>query len=234
MAPIALIVSLGFFTAISNYSWRNDLTLWQDTVKKLPINCLAHANLSYAYMEAGREQEAVAEINKSMALSPTTPDQGIVYILKLSLAKIATENGRYEEAVSEINEALSIAAKVKLNPFAAYDKLGFLYVRLKDKAKAEESFKQSLFYNASFVGARYNLGVLYYEDGKYQEAQKQFEEAIRFDPDFSYAALALGLTYRAQNKTEEAMEMFKTALKIDPNFQLAKQYLDSLHKGNEK
>lgn len=228
--PISLVLSFGILTAIANYTWRTNFTLWRDTVQRCPLSQEAHMNLAEAYSQEGKYLEAIVEYEKSLTM-PKLKALNSVYLTKLNLTKIYTETGQYDKAAVEIQEALVIAQKLRINAFGAYDKLGLLYVRLKNEVQAEDNFKKALKFNPNYVPSKYNLGVLYFEKKDYNRALKQFEAVISLDPDFILAKLALGLTYRAKGDVGQAREVFEKILKANPEFLIAKQYLNMLNKG---
>ncbi len=227
--PAIFIVSLGIFTAISNYTWRTNFSLWRETARKHPLSQEAHMNLAEAYLQGGKYSQAIEEFEKSLTMPKLKALNG-VYLTKLNLAKIYTETGKYDQAVAEIQEAIVIARQLNVNAFAAYDKLGLLHARLKNTAQAEANFNKALELNPNFVPSKYNLGVLYFEKADYGNALRKFSEVISLDPDFVFAKLALGLTYRAQNNFAEARKIFEEILKTDSKSVIAQQYLDMLNK----
>ncbi len=215
-----------FFVAVSNYSWRTNLSLWRSVLSKSPQSRLARLNLGYVYLEKGFFNEAQIEIEKS--LTPESPEflgADTFYLANLNLGKIYTETGQYQKAQDSLQKAISATRESRINPFAAYDKLGILQAKLKRFDLAEESFKTALLKNENFVPTRYNLGVLYFENGQLEKAEKEFHAILRADPDFAHAAFSLGLIYLNQQKGSEAKFMFEETLRIDPKFQIAKDYL---------
>jgi len=229
LIPAVLLTGMSIFTVISNYTWRNNLSLWRYAVKADPLSQLAHLNLGEAYLTIGRIPEAVAELNKSLAV-PRPQALSSVYLAKLNLVTIDIDMGAYQKAWQELKDALTITKRIGLNPASAYDKLGLLYAKTGDSGKAEENFKQALAHNPQFLTARYNLAVLYFSEGQYRMAEEQLRHALA-DKDFSGAAYLLGLTLLAQDKREEAKAMFEHVLRIDPKYILAKEKLNVLRKG---
>jgi len=226
---IVAILGMGYTSVILNYNWRTDLSLWRWAVLKTPSSFQAHLNLAYAYMERGEYEKALSEFTGTMGKASVSRNQWLtadgVYLAKLNLGKIYTEFGRFDQAISEINQAVVIAGQARLNPYAAFDKLGLAYAQKGDQHLAQESFKKALASNENFVPSRYNLGVSYYQGKDYADAENQFKEALRLDPDFSLAAVGLGLIYAQQGQNDSAIAMFEKALKMNPGDNFARRYL---------
>jgi len=229
LVPGLLLAGMSVLTTISNYTWRNNLSLWRYAVKADPSSQLAHLNLGEAYWTLGRIPEAVEEFNESLS-TPRPQALSSVYLTKLNLATIYIDQGGYEQALEELQEALVIIKRIKLNPASTYDKLGLLYAKTGEPIKAEENFQQALTHNEQFLTTRYNLGVLYFSQGQYRQAEEQLRHALQ-DKDFLEAAYLLGLTLLTQDKKKEAQTMFEHALRIDPQDVLAQQQLNLLMKG---
>ncbi|HSY52919.1 MAG TPA: tetratricopeptide repeat protein, partial [Opitutaceae bacterium] len=70
----ALAVGGGFLTVQRNNEYRSDLSIWADTVAKVPGNARAHNNLGALLIPRQRAAEAVIEFRKALLLSPTYVD----------------------------------------------------------------------------------------------------------------------------------------------------------------
>ena len=68
-AALALVVVM-VFTVMRNHTYRSEVSLWEDTVEKSPMNARAHNNLGFAYADTGRFREALAEYRAALCLRP--------------------------------------------------------------------------------------------------------------------------------------------------------------------
>lgn len=65
-----LIVSYAFLTHDRNKAWRDELTLWNDTVNKSPLKARPYNNRGNAYGKEGLHKKALSDFNKSIELKP--------------------------------------------------------------------------------------------------------------------------------------------------------------------
>ncbi len=88
----ATVIVLGLFSAGTvdrNAVWRDDCTLWADTVKKSPDAALVHVNYGQAIQMTGRRDEAIEHYQIALKLDPndaiTHFDLGLAYFLNGSM-----------------------------------------------------------------------------------------------------------------------------------------------------
>ncbi|MDP2156359.1 MAG: tetratricopeptide repeat protein, partial [Nitrospirota bacterium] len=61
-------------TVQRNHAWKDDYSLWSDTVKKSPDSDVAHNNLGDAYEQKGRLDDALREYESAISLNPMYMD----------------------------------------------------------------------------------------------------------------------------------------------------------------
>lgn len=76
-------------------TWRDGITLWRDTVTKVPTSAVAWETLGSAYVCEGRYGEAVDPLSRALALDPKRLDA------RLNLAISLSETGRRQDAISQ-------------------------------------------------------------------------------------------------------------------------------------
>jgi len=104
-AVLPLLVALevyGFGTINRNLVWRNERTLWQDTVEKSPRNFQARCNLSIALHAVGRLEEAIREAKEAVRLNPDHDTPTFI------LGRILYDMGRFDQSLSALDKALGI------------------------------------------------------------------------------------------------------------------------------
>lgn len=67
---VTLVLGLALLTISRNQDYDNEIALWQSTVRLSPDKARAHNNLGYAFMLAGRLQEARSQYTLALQLDP--------------------------------------------------------------------------------------------------------------------------------------------------------------------
>jgi Flp pilus assembly protein TadD len=195
--------------------WKDNLTLWSDTVKKSPDGFIPHNNLGLAYSKQGRTDEAIEEYKEALRLNPyyagAHNNLGLAYV----------DKGLLDTAIGEYNMAL------KLNPEdeLAYNNLGIALEKLERLAEAIEAYKKALNLEPDFAEAHYNLGNLYYENGLSEQAIIEYKEALRIKPDNQEALYNLGTVYHHKGMLDEAINFYKKAVQLNPYYFAARSNL---------
>lgn len=90
---LLLIVTGMFFTVLTlqrNYVWKDDFSLWSDTVNKSPDSDVVHNNLGVAYEHKGLLDDALREYELAIALNPLYMD---AFDNRFRVMKIKTFSG---------------------------------------------------------------------------------------------------------------------------------------------
>jgi tetratricopeptide (TPR) repeat protein len=210
MLSIVLVITVLYSagTIKRNPVWKDNLTLWSDTVKKSPDGSVPHNNLGNAYFNYGRIDEAIKEYKEALRLNP---DHAKAHN---NLGAAYYKQGQTEEAVGEYKEAL------RLNPDYAdvHYNIGIVYFNKGRTDEAIEEFKEALRLNPDYVKAHNNLGAAYYNRGRIGEAIEELKEAIRLKPDHAQAHNNLGLVYAKLERIDEAIGEYKEALRLIPDY----------------
>jgi Flp pilus assembly protein TadD len=203
---VAVVYSAG--TVSRNAVWRDDLTLFTDTVRKSPDAALPHDSLGYAYLKQNRVDEAVHEFITALKLRPAYAEA------HNNLGTAYLKQYRFDEAVHEYITAL------KLNPelAMAHNNLGYAYLDQNRLDEAVHEFVTALKLNPEYAEAHDNLGMAYGKQNRLDEAVHEFVTALKLKPDLAEAHNNLGTLYLNLNRLNEAVHEFVTALKLNPGF----------------
>jgi tetratricopeptide (TPR) repeat protein len=210
MLTVALVITVLYSagTIKRNPVWKNNLTLWSDTVKKSPDGFIPHNNLGNAYSKKGLTAEAIEEYKEAMRLNPNyakaNNNLGFAYY----------NQGRTDEAIDEFKSAI----RLKPNFALAHNNLGLAYYNQGRIDEAIEEFKSATRLKPNFALAHNNLGLTYDSQGLTDEAIREFKEAISLKPGFAEAHNNLGTVYARQGSMDEAIEEFRETLRLDPGF----------------
>ncbi len=251
---LALIaVPLGIGAYQRNFVWKDEVTLWEDIVRKSPEKERGHTNLGLAYYHQGRLEEAAKEYTTAIQLNPDYAEAhnnlGLVYYLQ----------GRVEEAIQEYMTALKLTrgfAKAHNNLGAAYFKQGRLDEAVQEymtalelrpddpdphnnlgnayatQGRLEEAIKEytaALKLRSDFPEAHHNLGIVYAIQGRLDEAIKEYMATLELKPDYADAHYNLANTYKTKGLKNEAKREFEAVLKLRPNDPKARQAIESLN-----
>jgi len=203
---VLLLTFYVFSTVKRNNEWRDNLTLWSQTVFTNPDNSRAHDNLGFTYERSGDTEKALVEFEKSVKLQPD--NFGALANLGVAYAKL----GFYNESISILEKSIEIRIYHK-----TFDKLGLVYVELGMEEKAIDSFKEAIRINHRYAKAHNDLGTVYGPLGEIDLALLEFNEAIRIDKDYADAHYNLGILLEFLEQDDLARKEFEIAVRLEPN-----------------
>ena len=217
-AGAALLLILGASTWSQAHVYRNEETLWRDTLAKNPDSWMVRYNLGVVLQERGNVTEAKELYEDALRLKPDYAEA------HNNLGKILFDLNKTTEAVVQDEEA------VRLKPEFAegHYNLGIALARTGRMPEAIEQFEQAVRLKPDFAEAHYNLGLALAKTGRLPEAMEHWEQAVRLEPDFAAAHYNLGLALEHAGKNEEAISHYERALRLKPGFTDARNALARL------
>jgi tetratricopeptide (TPR) repeat protein len=245
---VVMVYSVG--TVNRNADWRDDVTLFTDTLRKSPDAALPHNSLGAAYVKQNRLDEAVHEFITVLKLKPDFADAhynlGTTYVKQNRLDEAVNEfiaalklkpdyakahynlgtaylnQNRLNEAIIEYNDALSL----KPDYAEAHNNLGTAYLKQNRLDEAVNEFIITVKVNPDFAEAHYNLGTAYAKQNHLNEAVNEFIIALNLKPGYAEAHYNLGTAYLNQNRLNKAVNEFITALNLRPDYVEARNNLE--------
>jgi len=167
LVPLALAAG----TYARNETWRSHIALWEDVVRKSPLNARGRNNLGSALHAGGFKARAEEHFRTAAMLDPFYADPqynlGIMYL----------EEGRYALAAERLELALRAKpfwAEAHLNLARALNGEG-------ERGEAGRHLKLALSIRPS-AEAHYRLGALYFEEGDPEGAREEFLKALSINP----------------------------------------------------
>lgn len=126
------VVFWGILTIRHNRIWSNPITFYENNLKYEPNSFIEHTNLGMAYADAGRNDDAIAQYEKAIAIDDVYPQ------VHFDLANSLTAVKNYDQAEKEYLQT------IKMDPQfgSAYRNLYSLYIYLGEKDKAAEILKE--------------------------------------------------------------------------------------------
>jgi tetratricopeptide (TPR) repeat protein len=199
LALVTVLYSVG--TVKRNAVWKENLTLFSDTVKKSPDHELPQRELGNALLETGRVEEAIARYDKAIALGP------FEYRVYNNRGLAFHEMGLLDLAMADFDRALA------LNPRSceAHNNKGKIYGQSGSFDKAIEQFGKAIDIKPDFPLAYGNRGLAHFLVGDYGKAWKDVNRAIELDDRYAEAYGARGEIYLRTGNKELAVSDFRKA-----------------------
>ena len=165
---------------------------------------IAHTVLGYVHLDAGRQQDAIRELQRAMELAPANAEA------PRKLAQIYTKLGRFDEA-----EALYIrSTKSRPTDWYGYLLLGVFYYERERYPEAESTLNQAKVLTPDNDLVRQDLAGVYRQHGRYPEAVAEYQQALRIRSSAnSYAGL--GGAYFYEHRFPEAVSAVEAAIDLD-------------------
>jgi tetratricopeptide (TPR) repeat protein len=198
--------------------------------------------LGIAQMEAGRYQDAIANLNAALAQRPNNPD--LLYYLGrasglLSKHSIDTlieaypDSARSHQAMAENYFVLRQMPQAESEFLAAlrerpdipdlHLELGLVYAGAAQWPKAEEQFRAETRLQPGNAEASYRLGTALLQEAKLREARTELERADRLKPGMPETLYSLGKAASLDGDTVMAEKAWLHLLDIEKNTPLAAQ-----------
>ena len=205
---IIMIIFLSVKALSLTASYKDEMTLWLDTVKKNPDAWMAYNNLGILYKDQERIGESMAAYTKAIEINPEY--ENTYY----NLGNLYIHLKQHHKAVEFYQKAID------LNPNYAqcYNNLGNAY---KDTGRIDEaidSYKKAIRLNPHYAMAMSNLGVAYLNKGQRDTAIELFEKAIALDPIYAETYNNLASLYYETKRVKEAIPLYKKAISLKPDY----------------
>jgi len=220
---IGLTVLYSAGTINRNVIWRDEYTLWSDTVKKSPDGSIPHDAFGVTLYDKGLIDEAIVEYKKSVRLDSDNDKPHV------DLSSAYIKKGMLNEALEECGIALAIKPDDEL----AHRNLGIIYAEMGQLDKAVEELQAAIVIDPYSAEAHNNLGNAYGRIGQIDQSIEQLREAIRINPEYIEAHFNLGVSYSIMGQTDQAVQQFETVLKLDPKDSAARENLEEASRRNK-
>ena len=134
VAAAAIVVALTTVTHARNRVWRDERTLWSDSVAKAPASARAQNNLGLALESGGRASEAERAYRAAIAADPAH------VFARVNLGRLYGRSRRLDEALRLLSEADSLSPGEPL----VLNNLGTLWWSKGDTARAAALYVRAL------------------------------------------------------------------------------------------
>lgn len=209
---VAYICFLGAKTHWRNLVWQDEITLWQDTIRKSPGKARGHIFLGGALLGRGRLSEAVEQFEKAVSLDPQNAKA------HLALGTVCARRKDYARAIAMYEMAFALDPKPEIEK-AVCDLCREYTAALVAAGKVEEAIAISerlVSFEPDDPVSHYNLGILYDTSNQLEKAIASFHRAIALNFAFAESHKRLGHIWLARGRTGDAIQSWRTAVAIDP------------------
>ncbi len=216
-AIFPVLFVLGLLTAQRNAVWRNEVSLWQDAVRKGPLMYRAQTNLGRALQLNGEATGALAAYRRALDLRPGHADAlnnlGTVLQQKaLTAAHPAQQDSLLMTALDHYDRALRIDPS---RPLVLQNKADAL-VRAGRVDRAVEVYRQALRLAPEHGAIWANYGQALYAADRLDQARAAFLRAIELWPEQPEPYNNLGNVYHRRGQSERAAIWYEQALTRQP------------------
>lgn len=175
-------------------------------VERFPAQAVGWTALGLARTELGRHEEALADLQRSLALAP---DDAQVQVYRSHVLK---RLGRLAQAEAGYRLALSLQADLP----EALEHLGETLHRLARPAEAEACYRRTIALRPGDPGAHNGLGVALKNQGRLAEAEAAYRQALALQPAHADVLANLGVVLKRLDRLAEAESCLRQALALQP------------------
>jgi protein O-mannosyl-transferase len=201
-----VLLGLGWLTRAQALVWKDTETLFAHVIEHQPDSYIAHANLGNAHRRAGRDDEAIAAFEKSLAIRPHPRTLS-------NLGAVHRKQGKIDASLAAYGRALEIDANSKEAHFG----LGIVLAGQGKLAEAEREYRRAVEIDPSYGEAHTNLGSLLLKRGRTAEAEQEYRLALAADPFIADTHYNLGVLLGKLGRNGEAIDAYAAALSLQPD-----------------
>lgn len=190
-----LLAFYSLMTISRNTVWKDEVTLYSDTMKKTPEASLIGNDLGILYMERGQDEKALDLFNKAIVFSPSFSqgyyNRSIVFMRK----------GQMNEALNDLDKAIS------LNPSYtdAYHNRGIVFMYKGQMDEALNNLDKAIALNPSYAEAYLDRAIVFSQKGQMDMALQDFNASISLSPADAMAYYDRGTFYLGKGDRKLAM-----------------------------
>jgi len=163
-----------------------------------PDSALGYQYLSYAYLQSGENENAIAPLQKLIDLKQELDGYKFLGQIYNANASMLKNEGKDAEAKVEFNKSIDVLEKgllVHPNNEDLLIALSSAYLGADRGNEALDKYKKLAEAKPNDESILYNYGVLLLGVEDYAGAEAQFKRAIEIKPDYDNAIYNLGVTY---------------------------------------
>ena len=193
MIALVILIAYSVYTHERLNVWKDEVSLWADTVGKSPALATPRTNYAKALIERNEIDKAKNELLITLKLKVRPDQTSSIYDL-LGVAEMKENN--YEKAEEYLRKSLTANPQNSMS----YNNLGVLYLSMSGGCNGSENpgketlykaikyFEKALTISPGFIQPKFNLGLCYLKLGDFDKAESYFNSVIEADPRNKLAA----------------------------------------------
>jgi len=213
-----IVLLLGFWARQRNETWREPLVFHRDLVRKAPAKARPHFNLGRQLLDAGRNNEAIAEFAAALALEPR------LLMARYQLAVAYGRAGQLDQAIANCRAVLALVP----DDFAANHTIGVFLRQKGELGAARDHLLKALALSPENPAVLAALGMVFHQAGNFAAALEFYRRTIAVQPANASILNNMGVLYRDQGDRARAEQCFRRALAVVPDYRLARENLRGL------
>lgn len=182
--------------------WKDDATLYAQTLAVNPASFLAHNNLGLALQRQNQPSDALRHFQAALEINP---DFALAHF---NLGVLLHDMGYRHEAIEQFRTALAIDP----TDAASLVRLGAILAEMGQVDEGMSKFHQAIDSQPDYAAAHLNLGIALYQTGQVQEAIPSLQRALELSPNDSHTHFVLGWAYYTQRDDADARQHFEQYL----------------------
>lgn len=207
-AAACLVLALALVARQAGHKYRDQETLWLDTIAKNDTAWIAYTNLGNLRVGQGRLAEARAWFDQALRVKPDLAEA------HNNMGTAWFREGDVERAREHHARAVALMPQYA----EAHNNLAVDLVGLGRPAEALRHYDEALRIDAGYAMAHYNLANLLSRQNRVAEAEAHYRKAIGLRRDFALAHYALGLSLLERGQKNEAVVHLDAAFRLRPDF----------------
>lgn len=218
VAGLVVVLPLSVAAYARNNVWENEVTLYEDALRKSPGKERVRYNLAWAYHRRGQIDKALEQYHEDLRIDPERDKA------HYNLALIYRDRKDNARAERHFLEAIRINPS---NPVAHYN-LAMLYHSSGDLDRAIAYYAAAVKAAPDYEDAHYNLAMALHEKGDIDGAIRHFGAVLTANPGSVDALYNIGRAYAKAGDRRRAVLAFSEALRARPDFPEARAELSRL------
>jgi tetratricopeptide (TPR) repeat protein len=171
----------------------------------------AHASLGLLYVQMGKDDLAVAELQQTLKLDPGRKDaEAALLSIWKAQARRSAQSGDLEKALALLIEARKLNSG---DPDVQFE-FGMVALRMSLFLDAIDGFDQALKFRSDDSQALYGLGRAKIALAKFDDARQIFERYVQLHPEDASGHYALGFTLQALERPAEARAEYEKSIEL--------------------